>query len=36
MATGSTNPKAASAFLAFVTGPVGSDHLRKAGWDIGQ
>ena len=34
MATGSTNPKAASAFLAFVTGPVG--HLRRAGWDIGQ
>jgi molybdate transport system substrate-binding protein len=34
MATRSTNPKAASAFLAFVAGPVGSDHLRRAGWDI--
>jgi molybdate transport system substrate-binding protein len=34
--TRSTNPKAASAFLAFVTGPIGSDHLRRAGWDIDQ
>jgi molybdate transport system substrate-binding protein len=32
--TRSKNPKAASAFLAFVAGPVGSDHLRRAGWDI--
>jgi len=30
----SNNPKAASAFLAFVAGPVGSDQLRRAGWDI--
>ena len=28
------NAKAASAFLAFVAGPGGSDHLRRAGWDI--
>jgi molybdate transport system substrate-binding protein len=28
--------KAASAFLAFLAGPVGSDHLRRAGWDIGR
>jgi molybdate transport system substrate-binding protein len=34
IATRSTNPKAASAFLAFVAGPVGSDHLHRAGWDI--
>ena len=34
MATRSTNPKAAAAFLAFVAGPVGADHLRRAGWDI--
>jgi len=30
----SNNPKAASAFLEFVAGPVGSDRLRRAGWDI--
>jgi len=36
IATRSTNQKAASAFLAFVAGPIGSDHLRRAGWDIGQ
>ena len=30
----SKNPKAASAFLEFVAGPIGSDHLRRAGWDI--
>jgi len=35
MAARSTNPKGASAFLAFVAGPVGSEHLRRAGWDIG-
>ena len=35
MAARSAKAKAASAFLAFVTGPVGSDHLRRAGWDIG-
>jgi molybdate transport system substrate-binding protein len=34
IATGSKNAKAASAFLAFVAGPNGSDHLRRAGWDI--
>jgi molybdate transport system substrate-binding protein len=36
IATRSTNPKAASAFLAFVAGPIGSEHLRRAGWDIDQ
>jgi molybdate transport system substrate-binding protein len=34
IATRSKNPKGASAFLAFVAGPIGSDHLRRAGWDI--
>jgi len=34
VATRSQNPRAAAAFLAFVTGPVGSDHLRRAEWDI--
>jgi molybdate transport system substrate-binding protein len=34
VAKGSTNPKAAIAFLEFVAGPAGSDHLRRAGWDI--
>jgi molybdate transport system substrate-binding protein len=34
MATRSTSPKAAIAFLAFVASPSGSDHLRRAGWDI--
>ena len=34
MARKSKNAKAASAFLAFVAGPSGSDHLRRAGWDI--
>jgi molybdate transport system substrate-binding protein len=34
IATRSNNPKAAAAFLAFVVGPVGSDHLRRAGWDV--
>jgi molybdate transport system substrate-binding protein len=34
IATRSGNPKAASAFLEFVAGPIGSDHLRRAGWDI--
>jgi molybdate transport system substrate-binding protein len=32
----SKNQKGASAFLAFVAGPIGSDHLRRAGWDIDQ
>jgi ABC-type molybdate transport system substrate-binding protein len=36
IATRSNNPKAAAAFLAFIVGPVGSDHLRRAGWDIDQ
>lgn len=26
--------KGASAFLEFITGPLGSDHLRRVGWDI--
>jgi molybdate transport system substrate-binding protein len=34
ISTRSNNPKGASAFLAFITGPVGSDHLRRAGWDV--
>jgi molybdate transport system substrate-binding protein len=34
IATGSKQAKAASAFLAFVAGPGGSDRLRRAGWDI--
>jgi molybdate transport system substrate-binding protein len=34
IATGSKNAKGASAFLAFVAGGSGSDHLRRAGWDI--
>jgi molybdate transport system substrate-binding protein len=32
----SKNPQGASAFLEFVAGPIGSDHLRRAGWDIDQ
>jgi molybdate transport system substrate-binding protein len=34
LATRSNNPKAASAFLEFVTSPIGSDQFRRAGWDI--
>ena len=34
IATQSKNPKGASAFLEFVTGPTGSSHFRRAGWDI--
>jgi molybdate transport system substrate-binding protein len=34
IATRSKNPEGASAFLEFVAGPIGSDHLRRAGWDI--
>jgi len=34
IATRSNNPRAVSAFLAFVAGPSGSDRLRRAGWDI--
>src|ERR1700722_14205426 len=34
MATRSTSPKAAIAFLAFVAGPSRPDHLRRPGWDI--
>jgi molybdate transport system substrate-binding protein len=36
IAARSTNPYAASAFLAFVAGPSGSDRLRRAGWDVAQ
>jgi molybdate transport system substrate-binding protein len=36
IAARSNNPKAASSFLEFVAGPIGSDHLRRAGWDIDQ
>jgi molybdate transport system substrate-binding protein len=36
IATRSKNPEGASAFLKFVAGPIGSDHLRRAGWDIDQ
>lgn len=36
IAARSKNPKGASAFLEFIAGPVGLDHLRRAGWDIGQ
>ncbi len=32
--TQSKNAKAATAFLAFIASPVGSDHLRRAGWAI--
>jgi molybdate transport system substrate-binding protein len=34
IATGSKRAKAASAFLAFIAGPSGSDRLRRAGWDV--
>jgi molybdate transport system substrate-binding protein len=34
VASRSANPKGASAFLEFMKGPTGSDHLRRAGWDI--
>jgi molybdate transport system substrate-binding protein len=34
VATRSTNPKGAAAFIAFVTSPTGSDQFRRAGWDI--
>ena len=34
IATRSKNPKGASIFLEFVAGQIGSDHLRRAGWDI--
>jgi molybdate transport system substrate-binding protein len=34
LATRSANPKAASAFLEFVTSPIGADQFRRAGWDI--
>jgi molybdate transport system substrate-binding protein len=34
IATQSKNPKGAAAFLEFVAGPIGSDRLRRAGWDI--
>jgi molybdate transport system substrate-binding protein len=34
IATRAKNPKGASAFLEFMAGQTGSDHLRRAGWDI--
>jgi molybdate transport system substrate-binding protein len=34
VAARSNNPKGASAFLASISGPGGSDHLRRAGWDV--
>jgi molybdate transport system substrate-binding protein len=34
LATRSANPQAASAFLEFVTSPIGADQLRRAGWNI--
>jgi molybdate transport system substrate-binding protein len=34
VATQSKNSKTAAAFLEFIAGPVGSDRLRQAGWDI--
>jgi molybdate transport system substrate-binding protein len=34
LATRSNNPQAASAFLEFVTSPIGADQFRRAGWDI--
>jgi molybdate transport system substrate-binding protein len=36
IAARSVNPKGASVFLEFVAGPIGADHLRRAGWDIDQ
>ena len=27
-------PSAARAFIAFVTGPNGSERLKQAGWDV--
>jgi molybdate transport system substrate-binding protein len=36
IATRAKNPRGAAVFLEFVAGPVGSDHLRRAGWDIDQ
>jgi molybdate transport system substrate-binding protein len=34
ISTQATNPKGASAFLEFIAGPIGAEHLRQAGWDI--
>jgi molybdate transport system substrate-binding protein len=34
IATRSKNPKTTIAFLEFVAGPVASDRLHRAGWDI--
>ena len=34
MTTQLKNPEKAAAFLKFVAGPVGSNRLRQAGWDI--
>lgn len=34
IAARANDPKGASAFLEFLAGPIGSDRLRRAGWDI--
>jgi molybdate transport system substrate-binding protein len=34
IATRAKNPKGASIFLEFIGGPIGFNHLRRAGWDI--
>lgn len=34
LTTQSANSKMAAAFLEFVTGPIGSERLRQAGWQI--
>ena len=34
LTTKATDPVGASAFLAFMKGSIGSDRLRKAGWDL--
>jgi molybdate transport system substrate-binding protein len=34
IAARSNNKEGAAAFLAFVAGPVGADHFRRAGWDV--
>lgn len=34
MTTQSSNSKTAAAFLKFITGPVGTERLRQAGWQL--
>ena len=34
VSTRAKSPKGAAAFLAFIAGPIGTDQLRRAGWDI--